>query len=274
MESLGFGEQINSLENCSKEELIKIANSSSPENGEAAFRLVDIILDENSEFFWSSDGFSKEGFDEYLSKMRSNNENNHYEWCKYAADLGNRNAIIRLGAICQLESLGESYENIEKMKIRAAETGDIDSMVSLAQFYENYLEDLDRTDYDKAYYWYKKAIDAGCDKDYVLERYEFIKKIYDENHTSSNKKHCYVATAVYGSYDCPQVWRFRRYRDEALSKNIFGRLFIKIYYAVSPTVIKYFGKTKCFNSFFRKHLDKFYLKLAEKGYDDTPYQDI
>ena len=24
---------------------------------------------------------------------------------------------------------------------------------------------------------------------------------------------CYVATAVYGSYDCPEVWVLRRYRD-------------------------------------------------------------
>ncbi len=107
---------------------------------------------------------------------------------------------------------------------------------------------------------------------------QYCDEKYGENsiHVSvpeKSKKHCYVATAVYGSYDCPQVWRFRRYRDETLSKNIFGRLFIKLYYAVSPTIIKYFGKTKWFNSFFRRHLDKFYLKLAERGYDDTPYQD-
>ena len=24
---------------------------------------------------------------------------------------------------------------------------------------------------------------------------------------------CYVATAVYGSYDCPEVWTLRRFRD-------------------------------------------------------------
>ena len=30
---------------------------------------------------------------------------------------------------------------------------------------------------------------------------------------------CYVATAVYGSYDCPQVWTLRRYRDDILAKN-------------------------------------------------------
>lgn len=28
---------------------------------------------------------------------------------------------------------------------------------------------------------------------------------------------CYVATAVYGSYDCPQVWTLRRFRDNTLA---------------------------------------------------------
>lgn len=93
------------------------------------------------------------------------------------------------------------------------------------------------------------------------------------NDHKSNSGYCYIATAVYGSYDCPQVWRFRRYRDEYLSKKVFGKVFIKTYYAVSPTIIKHFGKTEWFNSFFKKCLDKFYLKLSEKGYEDTPYQD-
>lgn len=29
---------------------------------------------------------------------------------------------------------------------------------------------------------------------------------------------CYVATAVYGSYDCPQVWILERYRDYTLAE--------------------------------------------------------
>ena len=40
---------------------------------------------------------------------------------------------------------------------------------------------------------------------------------------------CYVATAVYGSYDCPEVWTLRRYRDNTLAKSWYGRIFIKIY---------------------------------------------
>jgi hypothetical protein len=48
---------------------------------------------------------------------------------------------------------------------------------------------------------------------------------------------CYVATAVYGSYDCPQVWTLRRYRDNQLAKTWYGRLFIHTYYAISPTFL-------------------------------------
>lgn len=48
----------------------------------------------------------------------------------------------------------------------------------------------------------------------------------------------------------------RDFRDNELSKNIFGRLFIKVYYAISPTLVRWFGKTKWFNVVWRKILDK------------------
>ena len=54
---------------------------------------------------------------------------------------------------------------------------------------------------------------------------------------------CYVATCVYGSYDCPQVWTLRRYRDFELASTWYGRMFIHLYYAISPTIVKVFGKT-------------------------------
>ena len=41
-----------------------------------------------------------------------------------------------------------------------------------------------------------------------------IKLIDSERNIEEVKKGgCYVATAVYGSYDCPQVWTLRRVRD-------------------------------------------------------------
>jgi hypothetical protein len=45
---------------------------------------------------------------------------------------------------------------------------------------------------------------------------------------------CFIATAVYGDYDHPQVIRLRAFRDHFLSVSIFGRLLIKIYYSVGP----------------------------------------
>ena len=47
------------------------------------------------------------------------------------------------------------------------------------------------------------------------------------------KSGCYVATAVYGSYDCPEVWTLRRFRDNYLDNYLLGRMFIKLYYAIN-----------------------------------------
>ena len=90
---------------------------------------------------------------------------------------------------------------------------------------------------------------------------------------SERKGGCYVATAVYGSYDCPQVWTLRRYRDETLASTRRGRAFIRFYYAVSPTLVKWFGKTKWFQKFWKTKLDGFVQKLNDSGVEDTPYDD-
>ena len=84
---------------------------------------------------------------------------------------------------------------------------------------------------------------------------------------------CYIATAVYGSYDCPQVWTLRRFRDGFLAKTWCGRAFIRIYYAISPSLVKRFGKTEWFRLMWKRKLDRMVSNLNAKGVDDTPYQD-
>ena len=97
--------------------------------------------------------------------------------------------------------------------------------------------------------------------------------VVDNNYSNSNTEGCYVATAVYGSYDCPEVWTLRRFRDFTLDETWYGRLFIKAYYATSPTFVKYFGNVKVFKLQGKKLLDKWVAKLNSKGYDNTPYKD-
>lgn len=90
-------------------------------------------------------------------------------------------------------------------------------------------------------------------------------------HTDSEG--CYVATCVYGSYDCPQVWTLRRFRDDTLGKSAFGRAFIRTYYATSPTIVRWFGDTRWFKKMWRGMLDRMVGRLNAEGVEDTPYQD-
>lgn len=91
--------------------------------------------------------------------------------------------------------------------------------------------------------------------------------------TYIKKKGCYVATCVYGSYDCPEVWVLRRFRDYTLDETIYGRAFIKMYYAISPKMVKVFGDSKLFKKIWKKVLDKMIAKLKISGYQDTKYVD-
>lgn len=84
---------------------------------------------------------------------------------------------------------------------------------------------------------------------------------------------CYVATCVYGSYDCPPVWTLRRYRDYTLGETWYGRAFIRTYYAISPTLVKWFGKTKWFKNMWKPKLDRMVKRLNDEGVEDTPYND-
>ena len=82
----------------------------------------------------------------------------------------------------------------------------------------------------------------------------------DENRlsvpTEKKQEGCYIATAVYGSYDAPEVRVLRKFRDSKLLPYLPGRIFVKIYYAISPTIIKYFENNILFVSRCRKSLNK------------------
>lgn len=102
----------------------------------------------------------------------------------------------------------------------------------------------------------------------ILEKYPDAKK-----GKAPSSGGCYVATAVYGSYDCPQVWTLRRYRDYTLAETWYGRAFIHTYYAVSPTLVKWFGDTQWFKNMWKPKLDRMVEDLRAEGVEDTPYED-
>ena len=131
----------------------------------------------------------------------------------------------------------------------------------------------------------KDAVDAirryhdvikACDPSYEIPEIPTVVDSQPRNQnqaTNTSSGGCYVATAVYGSYDCPQVWTLRRFRDYTLAETWYGRAFIRTYYAISPTLVKGFGHTEWFKKMWKRKLDRMVANLNAEGVEDTPYED-
>ncbi len=105
------------------------------------------------------------------------------------------------------------------------------------------------------------------------EAIDFVEGNEPFDPAKAKPKGCYVATCVYGSYDCPQVWTLRRFRDDTLGVTWYGRAFIRTYYAISPTLVKWFGETAWFKKLWKGKLDSMVAKLQANGVESTPYED-
>ena len=55
--------------------------------------------------------------------------------------------------------------------------------------------------------------------------------------TEAEQSRCFVATAVYGNVDHPDVLLLREFRDEVLLPSALGRAFISFYYSTSPFLV-------------------------------------
>ncbi|MFA5404886.1 MAG: CFI-box-CTERM domain-containing protein [Ignavibacteria bacterium] len=75
---------------------------------------------------------------------------------------------------------------------------------------------------------------------------------------------CFIATVCYGSYDAYEVVVLRRLRDNVLNNFSCGRLFIKIYYAISPASAKLIDKSKTVKAILRKYFLSGLVKKLEK----------
>jgi hypothetical protein len=126
---------------------------------------------------------------------------------------------------------------------------------------------------------HKQFIKFLADKETALNVInDFTTKIqkYDSSYQTpivDTSNGCYVATAVYGSYDCPEVWTLRRYRDYVLKRTWYGRGFIKVYYASSPFLVQWFGDACWFKHTLKPLLDRIVEKLQSVGVSSTHYND-
>lgn len=74
---------------------------------------------------------------------------------------------------------------------------------------------------------------------------------------------CYIATAVYGSYDAKEVVKLRKFRDDFLDKKYWGQKFIEIYYRFSPKIADKMRNKYFFNGIIKFVLDNTLLKIVD-----------
>lgn len=153
-----------------------------------------------------------------LSNLLYNAAKNHYEDIdisirqNYTQEMVNNcfsatNIMYTLGD--NIDSIFESIEGLNNFAVLAWKSGII--------LHSGIMRYLTQKDSNKAH------IMTYATK---IQKYESTYQLpeIDENTTNGG---CYIATAVYGSYDCPHVWILRRYRDSVLSKNMVRKNFYK-----------------------------------------------
>jgi TPR repeat protein len=109
-------------------------------------------------------------------------------------------------------------------------------------------------DIDKAIVLYKEAAALG-NKEAIEALREF--------NALPKKRGCYIATCVYGSYYCREVFILRQFRDKKLSKSYLGEIFINAYYYISPKIVEKYGTDRYFLLLSRLILNGI-VKLCQK----------
>lgn len=95
-------------------------------------------------------------------------------------------------------------------------------------------------------------------------------KEFDPNYSIPAPKNndgggCFIATAVYGDYNAPEVIELRDFRDSYLSKYHLGKEFIKFYYQFSPFLASIISRNNLLKLISRvlivKPVSFFWLKI-------------
>ena len=101
-----------------------------------------------------------------------------------------------------------------------------------------------------------KGWDLKTSKDYVDN--------LAAQHGIKGKGGCFIATACYGDYNAEEVVVLRNYRETVLLKTVAGRLFVKLYYWLSPVLAKLIAKSDRTKAFIRNHLLNFIVSKLNR----------
>ena len=101
---------------------------------------------------------------------------------------------------------------------------------------------------------------VSSNKKGISEATSTLYKLLNQPKVSSSGG-CYIATMAYGDFNHSQVLKLREFRDCILLKKAIGRLFVKIYYFLSPKLVRILEDKKRINDLIRYMLDNLIKEL-------------
>lgn len=96
---------------------------------------------------------------------------------------------------------------------------------------------------------------------------DFIHK-YDTQYVAPPAKTCFIATATFGSYMAPEVDLLRKFRDSYIEKTYCGKLFVRVYYRISPPIATLISKSKFLKRITRLILNPIVLMVKKYSKGD------
>ncbi|MCL2410313.1 MAG: sel1 repeat family protein [Treponema sp.] len=203
-------------------------------------------------------------------------------WLRISATNGDPKALFRLGELC-MSGKGGFPKDIKEGLICLNESAELGYEYAQEELIMIYcVPNSEYLDIERGLYWINKTTGkpfsdywygmlclhgVGVPRDTTRAKelitraanmgYDIAKvEVEDPRFKALTGGGCYVATCIYGSYDCPQVLALRHFRDNTLIQSFFGRLFVQVYYALSPVIVKHIGHKKGFRTVLKPLLDK------------------
>ncbi len=119
------------------------------------------------------------------------------------------------------------------------------NILSLGRLY------LEKGEQVKAQGCFDEAIRIDPKMEQMVMVLKMEKYLGDNPQTQQKNEGCFIATAIYGSPESPEIQILREFRDEKLSKTTFGRSVVDWYYRLSPPIADYLFKKTLLKNILR-----------------------
>ena len=121
---------------------------------------------------------------------------------------------------------------------QAADLGNVDAMLKIGKIYYHGISCVLLSDEEKALYWFRRAANAGS-----TDAMSWIEWMFQTGRVGTKKKNgCFITTAVCKTLlktdDCYELTMFRKFRDNWLMMQPDGEALIREYYAVAPAIVQ------------------------------------